>query len=819
MFRHFTAVDRVGAPEQDQTGLMLKLLGEILMCVCLAAPAGLSQDNERVMYLHLERDSAGVRLLKARAVPGRVKADARFGSIEFHTLNEAGQVIFAGSCADPLVQNLEYPDPVEPGILRGLRVERERVELVVRVPAVDARKVRFFHRGGGAEKMHRQGSRKLIGEIEIPAETDPRVHAFHETAKVSMISSNGLPGMRVNIVFLAEGYRQDQETNFEGQAKSVLSQMMNASPYKEYKNHFNAFVIFVPSVEAGSDHPSRGIFRDTYFNSSYGVGALERLITIPPNNWNSNFGDGVGKVFELLPEFVPGYDIPLLLVNDSEYGGSGGVPAIASANALSAELALHEIGHSFAGLADEYEEELTGYPDVEAANTTRETRRDWIKWGAWISEGVPVPTPETALYQNVIGLFEGAYFHPTGWYRPKLDCRMRNLSKPFCEVCRETHLLTIYSLVDAIPSSWPTENNLTVPGGGELDLRVDTVNPAQGLMGYTWTIDGMTNEGVTGKSFSASFATIGTGTHLVRVTVWDPTGFVRNDPSGKLSESRSWLVTVVAPTNVPPTISDVADVILELPQQSSGIARVMITDPDTPFEAVTFSVSSSNPELLPNDKIYVVGDGFERELQILPTPGMIGVSTVTVRVRDGTTEVEESFQVVVSDIKTDLMLAPLADHRVFSGPLEVALLVSRTSTNDLHFSGDSSNPAVLPNTGISFAESAGETRLQLRPEAGAMGETRISVSVTDGVEVAEREFTVEFVARPTVTSNAPRITSEGIRIDFTSDIPAAMILEYSTDLTFWTPVASSTGSTELTYVAAETENTVAGFYRVRVPPL
>ena len=565
---------------------MPKVLFRFIACFWLLGRIVIGAGEEGVLFLHLERDWAGVRLLEAEVRDGRLKAQEVGRGNRFEVRDADGRMIHEGVWEDPISERLGFPDPVEDGLVRNIRLTHERREFFLRIPASEARSIRFYEEISGPERIAEIFGGSLISEIELPPEVEHRekemMRAFSSGTKLSTLVSNGPPELRVNVVVLAEGFTAEQEFSFTNKAKAVFAQMMNVSPYREYSNHFNAFAIFVPSAQPGSDHPAQGTYRDTYFNSSYGVGALERLITIPPNNWNSNFADGRGKVFALLAELMPQYDIPLLLVNDTEYGGSGGVPAIASINQLSAELALHEIGHSFAGLADEYEDDLSGYPDVEAANTTKERQREFVKWRRWIAPETPVPTPENRPYLDVVGLFEGAYFHSTGWYRPKFDCRMRNLSVPFCEVCRETHLLRIYSLVDPIPTSSPVENNLTIPAGTELELRVESVEPAIGALSYTWTVDGVTNSAVTGRTFTASRATLGTGTQLVRVNVIDQTAFVRNDPLGKLMESRSWLLQVAAPTvtSSNPTITT-EGVLIEF---NSDVATGMVLEFTENFE-------------------------------------------------------------------------------------------------------------------------------------------------------------------------------------------------------------------------------------------
>ena len=109
---------------------------------------------------------------------------------------------------------------------------------------------------------------------------------------------------------------------------------------------------------------------------------------------------------------------------------AGRFTAAATVNASSREIAVHEAGHTFSGLGDEYDSAYPGFPDTEEPNTTRETNPASIKWRDWILGGTPIPTPETSTYAAVVGLFEGAHYHDTGWHRPKLDCKRTWKAKP-----------------------------------------------------------------------------------------------------------------------------------------------------------------------------------------------------------------------------------------------------------------------------------------------------------------------------------------------------------------------------------------------------
>ncbi len=164
-------------------------------------------------------------------------------------------------------------------------------------------------------------------------------------ATLQPLLNNGATAARLNVVIFSEGYTSQELSKYSADANTLLNKLLNTQPFKEYNSYFNAFAISVASKESGSDHPSRNLFRDTFFNSTYDSFGIQRLITIS--------GAGRVRVDSLLQLLMPEYDIVLMIVNDPEYGGSGGFPAITSINISAPEIVVHEIGHSFAGLGDE----------------------------------------------------------------------------------------------------------------------------------------------------------------------------------------------------------------------------------------------------------------------------------------------------------------------------------------------------------------------------------------------------------------------------------------------------------------------------------
>jgi len=355
---------------------------------------------------------------------------------------------------------------------------------------------------------------------------------------IQTLHTNGPLAKRINIVFLSEGYTTNQLAQFPVDAVKVLTNLLVTLPLREYSNCFNAFAISVPSNESGSDHPSAATYRDTYFNSTFDTSGIARLVTID--------NTGRSRVNSLLATYLPQYDIVALIVNDTQYGGSGGFPLITSVNSASPEIAIHELGHSFAGLGDEYSDAYPGYPDIEEPNTTIQTNRALIKWTSWILPTTLVPTPAVGSNSAVVGLFEGAHYHATGWFRPKLNCKMRALGVAFCEVCSETLVKSIYGQVRPIEAILPPTNSVIVlTNATSVPLSVSNLAPSTHTMGVQWFTNNVSVAGATSVVFSVTGFALPTGTNLIRVEVTDTTSFVRNDPAQLLRDTRTWRVAPV----------------------------------------------------------------------------------------------------------------------------------------------------------------------------------------------------------------------------------------------------------------------------------
>lgn len=360
-----------------------------------------------------------------------------------------------------------------------------------------------------------------------------------QAPELIVLSETGPRDKRVNVVIIGDGYRSSDKALFVQHARAFAKAMVEDQPLTGYAGYFNVYAIFVASAQAGADIPTQGISRTTYFNARYDA-RLGRLLVIDDN-----------KGFQVIDNLVPERDIPVAVVNSDVYGGSGG--QIAVANFSAPEIVAHEVQHSFTDLGDEYE--YAGVSPWETANTTKTSTRAGVRWKHWLEPATPVPTPETNAYGSVIGVFQGAAYNATGWYRPKLTCRMRENEKPFCSVCSEAILLQVYDRVSPIDSSLPATRAVTAGTGAAPALQVVPKKPSTHALRVEWLVNGQIAADVIGPVFTRALPA---GRHRVTARVVDPTALVRHDPARVLQDSAAWDVTVSGVTGAGPLSSAAA---------------------------------------------------------------------------------------------------------------------------------------------------------------------------------------------------------------------------------------------------------------------
>lgn len=247
---------------------------------------------------------------------------------------------------------------------------------------------------------------------------------------------SGSPAEKVDVVLLGDGYTIGEQSKFVADCRRFVRNLFSASPYRERRDAFNLRAVFVPSRESGVDEPRKGIDRDTAFDMSFNTLDLSRYC-MSGSLWR------IHDVASAVP-----HDVIVIIVNTSRYGGGAiynHYTVVASDNEYDEYLAIHEFGHGFAGLADEYFVSSMAYNDfyprgVEPwePNITALLDSDRLKWGPLVAPDTPIPTPNDGRYGGRIGAFEGAGYAAKGLYRPAMDCIMFSKGHTgFCAVCRK----------------------------------------------------------------------------------------------------------------------------------------------------------------------------------------------------------------------------------------------------------------------------------------------------------------------------------------------------------------------------------------------
>lgn len=238
----------------------------------------------------------------------------------------------------------------------------------------------------------------------------------------------------VDIVIVPEGYSAINKFKFLDDAKQFVDVLFRQEPFKSNQKYFNVRAVLAFSKDDDVDYPSKGIFRNTLMNFHYDTFGMDRYLT----------SDDCWSIMDVV--LACPFDNIVVLANSSEYGGCGIFNSYAvfpAHNSYTKTVLVHEFGHAFAGLGDEYEDGIPdGYGEnslisVEPIEPNVTTLANFeSKWADLVDKKTPIPTPNYSLYAEKVGAFEGCNYHPKGYYRPQRDCIMRsNQSKSFCKVC------------------------------------------------------------------------------------------------------------------------------------------------------------------------------------------------------------------------------------------------------------------------------------------------------------------------------------------------------------------------------------------------
>ncbi|TYC14159.1 T9SS type A sorting domain-containing protein [Bizionia gelidisalsuginis] len=299
---------------------------------------------------------------------------------------------------------------------------------------------------------------------------------------VENILVNGAVDNHINLVLIGDGYTAAEEGLFISDAQAFTTGIFNQTPFKEYKNFFNVYAIKVASNESGADHPGTATdvtepyhpiqMVDTYFDSTFDSYNVHRLLTC--NNL---------LVSQVVFANIPSYDQIVVLTNSPHYGGSGGAIAIGTTHSSGSEIALHEIGHSFSELKDEYW--AGDYYAEEGINLTQNNDPTTVKWSNWMGvNGI-------GTHQHCCGDTSGT------WYKPHTTCKMEVLGNAFCSVCSDGIIEKIHDYVATIESFLP-DNSITLePDTYPIPFNLNVIYPMPNTLAISWHLNATTIAGNT----------------------------------------------------------------------------------------------------------------------------------------------------------------------------------------------------------------------------------------------------------------------------------------------------------------------------------
>lgn len=528
------------------------------------------QFHRSVLLREPLRSQSDERMAILRQQPSREE-----GSLTVRVLDANGQVAFQDVVREPRWLRGEFHDqPRSDGTwtIEGHRFVPEKQSFVVRVPVIAGTRFLELSQPSGLKEGIAATAVFDLDGLAAMAGSLPLSDAAG--GQVGLANS----GNRVDFLILGDGYTSAEEAKFNTDASSLEGSFFGIAPYDAYRNYVNVARLFTASAQSGADHPpynsgctgdnpaccadttalfdpKSGTYVATALDARFCAYNIHRLLVVDST-----------KALAAAAAY-PDWDRILVLVNDSTYGGSGGYISVGSTNSSSVDVARHEYGHSFTGLADEYDSAYPGYPACSdlagsgslcEANVTNQTTRSLIKWNPWISPSTPVPTPEgNALYADVTGLFTGARYLTSGMYRHEdTHCLMLALAQPFGEVCSQEYILELYRGGWGTPFSGvdPIEPGLESPPPGTVQtvtgvhLSAPLLAPVGGPpLQVVWKVDGVTVPGAQGNSFD--FFRPGAESHQVRLEVKDVTTSVHAAMAGTdLQSSRQWTVVTSGPS-------------------------------------------------------------------------------------------------------------------------------------------------------------------------------------------------------------------------------------------------------------------------------
>lgn len=346
---------------------------------------------------------------------------------------------------------------------------------------------------------------------------------------ITLMGGRDNPG--VHLVFLGDGYRQPELTKFRADVAAAINHFTADPGFTPHQQRWNIHLLLTPSQQSGADNSVDRDNVDTVFDAGYNCMNIERLLCVDDN-----------KAFAAALAAFPQTQHVAVAVNDSRYGGSGGALTVFSAP--NPDIVIHELGHSFAGLADEYvdasvaDQYVPGYREGNYANVSNLNDPNRVPWSHWIEDKTDYPRSGAS---TAVGIFEGAYYSANGFYRPLWQSMMNENGVPMGVVNAEQWALSMYESAGALQTVVPNAPRLTVANGESAEFSIQPLFD-DGTQEWDWYVDGERVE----QAHNMNQLSLGltAGEYQIRVVVSDNSGLIRKSPPHAGYVERNWTLEV-----------------------------------------------------------------------------------------------------------------------------------------------------------------------------------------------------------------------------------------------------------------------------------
>ncbi len=375
------------------------------------------------------------------------------------------------------------------------------------------------------------------GRLSVPVAEQRHGH-LAERVGSELIFGSGPSSNRIDLVIVGDGYTAAEMSLYQSQANATVQAMFSEEPFASYGGLFLAHRVDVVSNESGVDNdPNDGIDRDTAMDMAFWCSNIERLLCI-------NVSKAIG-----FANAAPDREQVLAIANSTKYGGAGysssNLGTVSGGNGSAYWVAIHEFGHSFGDLADEYhygdgETWTGGEPSTVNISTLNVTQMaiSGTKWAAWLGLN---PAP----WDGPVDTYEGAAYCEFGIYRPSDNSMMRSLARPFNAPSAEALVLEMYAIVDPLDDWTPTGPVLD----GTETVFVDPVDPGGHALDVQWSIDGEAIAGAVEPELDLGAISISSGNHTLEVHVVDATEWVKDEDAraALMTRDLQWHLDVAQP--------------------------------------------------------------------------------------------------------------------------------------------------------------------------------------------------------------------------------------------------------------------------------